>query len=556
MSFPVVSANRSAWVFAIALLMGMSSAATAQVRAWLDRSAVSLGETVTLNVEGGSGGEPDFSVLENDFRIVHRSTNSQVQIVNGAMARTNLWAVALEPRREGVIGIPAIPVGNARTQPLTLTVRPVTRGSAADGDDVFLEVDVDVATPYVQQQVGYTVRLFYAVPLLEGNLDEPVGEGMQVRRVGQDTNFSREIDGRRYNVVERRYALTPERSGRLAVRGVTFRGRLARGAQPHSFFSQGMPVTIGSDEVALDVRPAPASAPTPWLPARDLALRDDAERLRREVKVGDALELTLVAEARGLSAEQMPELTLPAIAGAEIYPDQETRETREADGQLIGQRTRKFAIVPLREGRLEFPERSLSWWNVQTDKAQRNTLPAFALDVLPASVNLVATAPTGEVADAGAAAASPAASSANLRLWQVSAAVFALAWLLTLAAWRLSARRAAAPDRREDKTSRPASWRPELAHALARNDLPAARRALLRLRPGLRSLETLATQLADPAQRDAVRALERALYRGDESEGLTERLRSAFARSPVFVEEAHPVPDARERLPPLYPPVR
>lgn len=556
MSFPVVSANRSAWVFAIALLMGMSSAATAQVRAWLDRSAVSLGETVTLNVEGGSGGEPDFSVLENDFRIVHRSTNSQVQIVNGAMARTNLWAVALEPRREGVIGIPAIPVGNARTQPLTLTVRPVTRGSAADGDDVFLEVDVDVATPYVQQQVGYTVRLFYAVPLLEGNLDEPVGEGMQVRRVGQDTNFSREIDGRRYNVVERRYALTPERSGRLAVGGVTFRGRLARGAQPHSFFSQGMPVTIGSDEVALDVRPAPASAPTPWLPARDLALRDDAERLRREVKVGDALELTLVAEARGLSAEQMPELTLPAIAGAEIYPDQETRETREADGQLIGQRTRKFAIVPLREGRLEFPERSLSWWNVQTDKAQRNTLPAFALEVLPASVNLVATAPTGEAADAGAAAASPAASSANLRLWQVSAAVFALAWLLTLAAWRLSARRAAAPDRREDKTSRPASWRPELAHALARNDLPAARRALLRLRPGLRSLETLATQLADPAQRDAVRALERALYRGDESEGLTERLRSAFARRPVFVEEAHPVPDARERLPPLYPPVR
>ena len=205
MRFSAVPVNRLTWLLAIAWLL-CATTATAQVRAWLDRSAVSLGETVTLNVEGGSAGEPDFSVLETDFRIVHRSTNSHVQIINGAMARTNLWAVALEPRREGVIGIPALTVGSEQTSPLTLTVRPMARGSAADGDDVFLEVEADIATPYVQQQVGYTVRLFYAVSLLEGNLDEPTGDGLQVRRVGQDANYSRQVGGRRYNVVERRYA--------------------------------------------------------------------------------------------------------------------------------------------------------------------------------------------------------------------------------------------------------------------------------------------------------------------------------------------------------------
>ena len=554
MKCSVMPAGRGlTWLLSLALFL-CATGANAQVRAWLDRSSISLGETVTLNVEGHNGGEPDFSVLENDFRIVHRSANSQVQIVNGAMARTNLWAVALEPLREGAITIPAISFGNQQTEPLTLAVGPMARGSAADGDDVFLEVAADNASPYVQQQVGYTVRLFYAVSLLEGNLDEPAGEGMQVRRVGQDANYSREIDGRRYNVVERRYVLTPERSGTLMVRGVTFRGRLARGAQPSSFFSQGVPVTIGSDAITLEVRAAPANAPAPWLPARDLVLRDDAERLRREVKVGDALELTLMTEARGLSAEQMPELTLPTIAGAEIYPDQETRETREADGFLIGKRTRKFAIVPLREGRLEFPERSLSWWNVETDKVQRSTLPAFALDVQAAVSDAIGAVSLGEGAVSGAVAPISAESVASQRLWQVLAGVFALAWLTTLAAWRLSAPRAANADSHESAVARPASWRPELAHALARNDLSAARRALLRLRPQLRSLETLAAQLAHEDQREAVQMLERALYRGDASDGLVERLRSAFARRPEFIEHARVAAKTQAHLPPLYPP--
>lgn len=556
MIFSAVSMQRRvAWLFAVAFLLCAGNAA-AQVRAWLDRSAVSMGETVTLNVEGNVGGEPDFSVLENDFRIANRSTNSQVQIVNGAMARTNLWAVALEPLREGVIGIPAIAVGNQQTEPLTLTVRPMPRGSAASGDDVFLEVEADDATPYVQQQVGYTVRLFYAVSLLEGNLDEPTGDGMQVRRIGQDANYSREIGGRRYNVVERRYALTPERSGALSVRGVTFRGRLARSMQPNSFFGQGVAVTTGSEDVTLDVQPAPANAPSPWLPARELVLRDDSERLRRQVSVGDALELTLTAEAKGLSAEQMPELALPAVPGVEIYPDQETRDTREVDGVLVGKRTRKFAIVPLREGRLEFPERSLSWWNVQTDKAQRNTLPAFALDVLPVATGSAAPAPSPEAGSVGSADAS-AIPATNLRVWQILTAIFALAWLLTLLAWRAFPRRIAAGDSSPSAAKpRPASWRPELAHALARNDLAAARRALLRIQPGLRDLESLAIRLADVEQCESVRELERTLYRGDAGDGLVERLRAAFASSPVFVDEATDGSGSGERLPPLYPSAR
>src|SRR5690606_24389127 len=158
---------------------------------------------------------------------------------------------------------------------------------------------------------------------------------------------------------------------------------------------------------------------------------------------------------------------LPAIVGAEVYPDQETRETREVDGKRVGVRSRKFAIVPLRAGRLELPERSIAWWNVGADRAQRNILPARSVEVLPAPV----ASPQRPSAPAAAAGVPHAASNRLrpdlMRLWQVLAVFSALAWALTLLLWWLQARRgrglsaSAAPSRAS------ASWRPELAHALA-----------------------------------------------------------------------------------------
>ncbi len=539
-TFRAVPGRARSWAMILMLCMlVVAGSATAEVRAWLDRSSVGMGETVTLNIES-AGDEPDFSVLEHDFRIAGRSTSSEVRIINGAMARTNLWAVALEPLHEGSIAIAPIPVGNDHTPPLSLDVQPMARGSASSGDDVFLEVEADTTTPYVQQQVGYTVRLFYAVSITEGNLDDPSGDGLQLRRIGQDANYARQVGARRYNVVERRYALTPEHSGSLTVRPVTFRGRVADARGFNGFFSQGSPRVTGSETITLDVRPAPTGAPLPWLPAQAVRLQDDASRLPAEAHVGDALELTMTVEVTGLSAEQIPELQLPKIDGAEVYPDQETRETTDVEGRSVGRRSRTFAIVPLREGTLDLPERSLSWWNLQSDKSQRSTLPARHLQVLPGAAGGsvksqgTVTAPTGEATAVVPVASPPATSSAWL--WQALALGFALAWLVTLIAWHRARQHGGAGDPAESARADADSvaWRPALAHALAREDLAAARRALLRIRPGLGDLDALADQLRDDAQCEAVRALDRVLYRGDARGDLVARLRQAFGRAPVL----------------------
>ena len=92
------------------------------------------------------------------------------------------------------------------------------------GDDVYIEAAVEPRAPYVQQQVSLTVKLYFAVNLTDGSLDEPQVDGLVVRKLGQDANYAADVGGRRYRVLERHYALLPEKSGAVSLPPIAFRG--------------------------------------------------------------------------------------------------------------------------------------------------------------------------------------------------------------------------------------------------------------------------------------------------------------------------------------------
>jgi hypothetical protein len=544
-------APRRGWLLLLMLLL--AAPVQAQVRAWFDRETVTLGETVTLNVEvdGMLGSAPDLSALMADFRIGATSSSAQMSMAGGRSSARTLWAVVLEPRTEGVIGVPALTIAGERTEPLTLTVLPAPRGSsAAAGDDVFLEVEAGTLDPYVQQQVRYTVRLFYAVQLLEGQLEEPQPDGARLQRLGNDGSYQRVVAGRRYQVVERQYLLSAERSGALEIPPPRFRGR-STGA---GIFGRGGGVLQATgDVVALEVRPRPAGGPRPWLPAERLELQDESPGLPERLRVGEPVTVAVRLAAHGLLAEQLPELQLPAIDGAQVYPDRENSQTTEHSGGVVGERTRSFAIVPAAPGVLELPALRIGWWNTLADRAEVAELPARRIDVLPAAgaaVGPVATGAAGAAADGEPPAGTARPDSPDP--WQLATAVLLLLWLATLG-WALRRRRPAVAAAAAEP---PVAVRPPLAPALpatlAAGD-PAAIAAALRgacPRPCGEGLDAVAGQLADPQQADAVRALERALYADGDREAAIGQLRRAFAGGPRWQPPgAAPADDG---LPPLY----
>src|SRR3546814_7219058 len=70
--------------------------------------------------------------------------------------------------------------------------------------------------------------------LLDGDLDTPQVDGADLRRIGDDVSYQRVIAGRRYQTLERRFVMSPERSGELTLGGPRFRGRTLAGLRDRS----------------------------------------------------------------------------------------------------------------------------------------------------------------------------------------------------------------------------------------------------------------------------------------------------------------------------------
>ncbi|NUS39022.1 MAG: protein BatD, partial [Lysobacter sp.] len=357
--------------------------AFAQARAWLDRERIGVDETAALNIETdqASAPPPDYAPLQRDFVVSGNSSSRQFELVNGVARARVLYSVALQPRRQGTLVVPALTVGNARTAPLTLAVTAPQSAPAHAGDVAFIEAEADAQSPFVQQAVGYTVRLYYATQLVSGELDQDPPDGATLQRIGDDAQYERDVAGRHYHVVERHFLLIPERSGTLSIPGARFSGRGVGGLFDDMFGRGDGDLRAGSPPRVLSVRAVPASAPQPWLPLRALDLR--YATAPRNARAGEAAAVTVEAEADGATAAQLPELQLQAGSDAQVFADPPQADERFADGRPQVHVTRRFSIVPAHAGSLRIAGPTLTWWDVRAGTPRTASLPDLRLQVAP-----------------------------------------------------------------------------------------------------------------------------------------------------------------------------
>nr|WP_231497007.1 BatD family protein [Pseudoxanthomonas suwonensis] len=544
----LLSARRClAWLPVLVLACVPAFAALAETRAWLDRETATMGDAVTLNIETDqSGVAPDYRPLAASFELGQPYRSDR----NG---RT-LFGIALTPRRTGALDVPALVVGRERTAPLRLQVTGA-RAQQPRGD-AFVEVLVDDPAPYVQQGVGLVVRLHYATPLLSGELVQDAPDGASLQRVGDDVQSSREVGGRRYHVVERRYLLVPERSGPLVLPPARFRGRAAANFFDDFFGGGGgrRELSAQSPPQTLQVRAQPAGAPQPWLPLRELRLRYLAAPTA--ARAGEAVEIAVEAVARGVTGAQFPDIPVPRVDGAQVFPERAEITERFIDGSPQLTVVRRYAVVPLAPGRLRVAGPRIDWWNVRERRAEAATLPELMLEVAPGNPD---AAPVGGTAlppsDAMAGNAVPMhPASAGNRLWPWLALALAVLWLATLA-WALSMRRRRAHAAGEGTSAGVLRSRPvalDLQRVLDGGSFDEVVRVLQRMAdPPAADLDALLARLDDPRQREALEAMRRALWAGDgDASAARVLLRSAFRGGPRWKAVATA---PREPLPPLYP---
>jgi len=547
--------------FAIGLamlgLLFQAGTAEAATRAWLDRDQVALGESVTLTIETDQATAiPELAPLAVDFDLSAQSSNRQMQMGRNGITTTTTHMVNLTPRRAGQVQVPALQVGRQRTAPLLLSVGDAPRASATGGNArAFLETEVDDSSPYVQQSVGVTVRLYYAVPLASGQLDLDTPDGASLQRVGEDVQSTREVDGQRYNVVERRFLMVPERSGTLSIPAPRFNGRGAGGWMDDFLGGNSRELRATGVSRELQVRAQPEGAPQPWLPLQDLRLRYVAAPQR--MRAGEAAELVVEATARGATQAQMPELAAPSVPGAQVFAEPPQFDERFVGGSSQVTVTRRYSIVPNGPGPLEVGGPSLAWWDVGASRARTARLPDLSVAVATGSG---AFASPGEPAASGASDAAQVAGgqlqgAGPERLWIALSLVFAALWLLTL--WWALSRRA---NQAHGSGSLPAAvanvgrathGRSDLQRALSAGTLDEVGEVLRGMAvPPAADLDSVQARLTDPVQRDAVEQLRRARWANGDGTAARLTLREAFAKGPQW---AAGQPPPERSLAPLYP---
>lgn len=594
-----------AWL--LAMLFSLQAAAAAP-EARLDRTRIAEGETVVLsvNMPADSDGVPDLSELVQDFDILDRSQSMHMSMINGRTSSSRGWKFVLAPKRSGTLAVPAIRVGTASTRPLSLQVLPAAEAAKlGPAPPVSLEVEVEPQQPLVQQQVVYTVRLVSRVPLSQPRLSDPQIKDAIVEHLGAEREYSSQRGGQPVRVIERRYAVFPQRSGPLDIEGPVLTAQVPdpdqRGIGPGqrfpghdpfadfdrlfgrnglsggSLFRQTRPMQVRAKRLTLQVQPQPPGTSTPWLPAESVALNDAWSPEPPQFRVGEPVTRNIAITAQGLSAVQLPDLPQDLPAGIKAYPDKAQMQTRGDGDTMVAQKVMRMALVPAQAGTLTLPEITLEWWDVGANEARTARLPARRVEVLPAAGVVpppapsvapdaapgpVMTVPPATTGDSeGSAAAPSTAGDAEAAVWPWLAGLFGLAWLVTLVVWWRS--RGLAPEAVPVRATTPGAS-PQPAVALSRieqvfraNDAAKARQLLLQwaqarwVQDPPRRLDQMAARLGSEAAM-VLDELDRCLYAGQPQHWngavAWDRLGPVMRRA--HGQDATP---GDQPLPPLYP---
>jgi hypothetical protein len=463
----VITRSRRWAVTALLVWWGVAPlSAQAALQAYVDHNPVAEDESFTLTLEssGDVDGAPDWSPLKQDFDVQGQSKNSSLSIVNGLVTRSTRWLVSLMAKHSGRLQIPSISVGGEHSQPLTITVTPASQAQAQQqGGDLFMEVSADPTTAYVQQQIIYTVRLFHALDLGSGSSlsqpDLPNGNAV-VEKLGKDNSYQSVRNGMRYDVIERRFALYPQKSGAMDIAPVQFDGDIVEGGGGNGMFAFGIDPfnqrtrhkRLRSRAVHITVKPVPAAFHGgQWLPARSLKLEQSWSPDPPQFQVGQPVTRTLSMMADGLTASQLPVLGGAHVSGVKQYPDQPSLNETQSDNGITGLRNEKTAFIPIQPGKISLPAIEIPWWNTVTDRPEVASLPARTFTVAPAATGgapvpppaAVATEPSPQsVQPATPTAPTPPELPASIQdRWPWVALLLAGGWLVTLVAWWRYARR-------------------------------------------------------------------------------------------------------------------
>lgn len=372
------------------LLFTSCTALAADIQVKVDRQLIEVNQSFTLQFESSDDldGEPDFSPLEKDFRIINQSSGSNISVINGEYRKSRRWSLTLIALRDGKLSIPSIQFGKDKSRAYQIEVQPVKASEPGSQADFISELEVNREQVLLQGEVVVSQRLLSArnITAYEFSPLQTSGVDVVIEPLGEVKQYQTHRGNKPYLVLEQRHAIYPQAAGQLTIEPSLASARIAlnsgSGFDPFRSNTQTLRRTSPARSIRVDTIPSRFNG-SHWLPASEVQLVEEFPD-GAAFKVGEPITRTLSLLVNGQMASQLPEFNLPEINNLKQYPDKPLLNNSKSDTGIIGVQQIKVALIPARAGNYTLPAMEIPWWNTQTGKMEIARLDARSFKVTPA----------------------------------------------------------------------------------------------------------------------------------------------------------------------------
>ncbi|MDT8286075.1 MAG: BatD family protein [Elusimicrobiales bacterium] len=417
-------------LLALALIFPAAPARAAlTVAASVDRHEVDIDGSVrlTVTVSGDTANVPEPEIPRLDAFNVYSSGRSQnISFINGRVSSSVVFSYILEPRYIGKAVIPPISVFTGTEKFLTRRIEIQVRGAASRAqpaagagkqapaksarparpraeqparpageraDPLFITVETDKKSAYVNEQVTLSVKFFTSVPLTSNPRYVPPSlKGLLAEDLPPVRSGETEINGTRYFFNEIKTALFGLQDGKAVIGEAKIIAQLqgAHTLDPmdpaffQKFFSmsmgQGRTHEVTSEPLSLDIRPLPGGAPEGFNGAVGnyiIAASVD----RKELKAGEALTLSVSVSGKGhLNTITAP--ALPETMDFRYYDTASSYSLTKHKDVVGGKKVFTTVLIPRGEGKKVIPPVKFAFFNPETRSYQSVETRPLEINVL------------------------------------------------------------------------------------------------------------------------------------------------------------------------------
>ncbi|MFN2137292.1 MAG: BatD family protein, partial [Candidatus Promineifilaceae bacterium] len=275
----------------------------------------------------------------------------------------------------------------AQTEPLD----PADMPTELEGQDYFIEAEVNNPAPYQGEPLIYTFRFYQAGSLFDQpEYQAPAFTGFWSEELSdQQNHYSTEAAGRPYRVTELQTVLVPTVTGEVTIDPAYL-------SIPGDFFSAG--VELQTQPLTVNVTPLPPDAPNSFRGAVG-QFEIEAWTDVQETEVNDTVTLSVTITGAG-NLDTMPDPVWTEGPEWRSFDSKATVNTQFVDGRMQGSRTYERVLVPTENGALTLPPIEFSYFNPQTGAYETKSTDEMTIQV-------TGTAPTSTPPTAGPGVAAP-----------------------------------------------------------------------------------------------------------------------------------------------------